>query len=318
MMKIRITILLILSMVFLQSASTFAQGDLAAILEVVDEGVEVKRVNTDQWLAIRAEAIVGVGDSIRTSETGRARITFFSDGVETTVEPATEIIIEAFNGDAEPDGSFTLSVRVVAGQTLQRLDRALDEDSDYNVETPGASLVARGTNFAVRVEPSGRSGMLVFDGVVGAENDSSAADVPAQFGIRAAVGDAISDVVRADTFAQLDAALDGCSVIVTTPDDVRLNARLGPSLDFPAVGTIDADAITNVKGVTESGGWYRIDFRGGFAWVLSSTASIQGECAGLRQFPDDAPAEDPMLYEFVGDPVELDDLLTPEADPESE
>ncbi len=285
-------------------------GELAATLEVLAPGVEVQRVNTVNWIAVNVEAIVGVGDTIRTDDTGRARITFFADGVETELLPNTEYRIEQFRGSEE---SFNISVEVVIGQTVQRLSRLLDANSSYDVSTPGMALAARGTAFAIRVEPTGRSAMLVSEGTVNAANESGEADVPPEYGIRAEVGQPLSDVVRASTFDELDAALDGCTVSISTQDDVRLNVRIGPGLDFPRVGTIDPAEITTFIGVVESGGWYRIEFNGGFGWVLSSTADIDSGCAGLRQFPDDYGPEDVSLYTTIGEEIDLSDwAVTPE------
>lgn len=309
----RLMITLLLLLVF--AVGSVQAQDLAAVMEVLSGTVEMQRVGTSQWLPVNVEAIVGVGDTIRTDDTGSARITFFANGVDTVLESNTEYRIEVFEGDED---TFQISARVLAGQTQQRLNRVLDAESSYDVITPGVNLVARGTVFAVRVEDDGRSAMLVTEGVVGADNDAGNADVPAEFGIRADEGGALSDVVRASTFDQLDSALDGCNVAVSTPDDVRLNVRLGASEDFARVGSLAADDISILKGVTASGSWYRVDFRGGYGWILSSTAEIQGTCAGLRVFEDDFGPEDATLYEFLGDPISLDDLNLPAADADTE
>jgi uncharacterized protein YraI len=295
--------------------SLFAQDDLAAVMTVLDAGVEVQRVNTQQWIPVSIEAIVGVGDTIRTDDSGRALVTFFADGVETELEPNTTYRIDTFSGN---DEQFTLTVEVLIGQTKQRLDRVLDAGSSYDVITPGASLVARGTVFDVRVEDDGRSGMIVSEGVVEATADDATSDVPDGFGVRADAGGELSDVVAATTFDQLDAALDGCTVALTTVDDVRINVRTGASTSFPTVGSVSAEEVTLAYGTVEGESWYRIAFRGGFGWILSSTATLQGECAGLRVFETGTGPEDASLYEFLGDPVSADDLTAPEATSDDE
>ncbi len=262
--------------------------ELAATLEVLSPGVEVLRADTVNWVSIKIEAIIAFGDIIRTDETGRARVTFFSDGVDTELLPNTEYKIEHFRGDSE---SFSIEVQVIAGETVQRLTKLLDSTSNYNIITPGMELVARGTQFAIRVEGSGRSAMLVSEGAVDASAQSQAANVPPGFGVRANAQETLSDVVAAATFEQLDAALDGCSVVVTTTDDVSLNVRSGPATTFEQIGTITAIELIRFFGKTESGNWYRIPFQGDFAWVLSSTAEVDENCAGLRLFPDDYDPE---------------------------
>ncbi|MCU0512985.1 MAG: FecR domain-containing protein [Anaerolineae bacterium] len=259
-------------------------NELAAVLEVLSAGVEVQRVNTTNPIAVRVEAIVGMGDVIRTDNTGRARITFFEDGAETELLPNTEYRIERFQGDAE---TFQIQVTVLFGQTIQRLGRILNAASSYDVQTPAMILAARGTEFAVRVEEDGRSAMLVTRGLVAADGTDSAADVAVGFGVRTEVDAALSDVVRARSFAELDAALDGCSAELTTPDDVSLNVRQSPDTASALIGNIAAADVTRLFGRTERRGWYRIPFGDGFGWVLSSTARIERDCAGLRIFPND-------------------------------
>lgn len=268
-----------------------AQADLAATLEVLQAGVEIQRVNTTQWLPVRVEGIVGVGDTIRTDATGRARITFFADGTDTELLPGTEYRIQTFNGN---DTTFNLTAEVLIGQTLQRLNRLLDANSSYNILTPGMGLVARGTQFAIRVEDGGRSAMLVQEGTVEAEPeetpdtpDERTVTVAAGFGVRAEEDAPLSDVVQATTFDQLDAALDGCPAVLTTPDDVSLNVREGPSLEAAIIGYLPASEVTLLFGQVEEAGWYRVPFADsatGFGWVLSSTVEIDETCAGLRGF----------------------------------
>ncbi|MFQ3646893.1 MAG: FecR domain-containing protein [Anaerolinea sp.] len=264
--------------------SAQAQTDLAATLEVLNAGVSVRRVNTAAFIPVSQEAIVGVGDVIRTDGTGRARITFFADGVDTELLPDTEYTIDRFSGT---EVTFRLSVTVVIGQTIQRLARLIDTESIYDVRTPGMTLVARGTEFAVRVESTGRSAMLVSEGQVESTQQTENALVPAGFGIRAGVNEGLSDVVRASTFAELDAAIDGCAVSISMPDDVSFNVRQAPAVTATLVGVITPSEVTLAYGVVEGGRWYRIAYRGGFGWVLSSTATVAAGCAGLRVFPPD-------------------------------
>ncbi len=288
MIKRQVFMALGLLITLLLSFVVTAQNEFAATLEVLKAGVEVQRVNTANFISVSVEAIVGVGDTIRTDETGSARVTFFADGTDVTLDPNTEYRIVEFQGDEE---DFQLTVEVLVGQTTHRLNRVLGANSSYDVETPGMTLAAQGTVFEIRVEDSGRSGMLVSEGVVDAETDDGSADVPSEFGVRSAVNEPLSDVVRASTFEELDSALDGCSVSVTTVDDVSINVRVAPSLEQERIGIISASDIDTFYGVSETGQWYRIMFEDDFGWILSSSASVDSSCAGLRVF-ENASFED--------------------------
>ncbi|MCC6612425.1 MAG: FecR domain-containing protein [Anaerolineae bacterium] len=281
---------------------------LAATLEVLAAGVEVRRVDTSNWISVAVESIVGAGDTIRTDDTGRARITFFADGTDVELSPNTEFEVTHFQGT---DDAFTIELEVFAGETLQRIGRALGADSRYEVQTPVMTLAARGTVFAIRSEGAERTGMLVLEGTVGASHADESEQVPEAHGVRADDETGLSDVVRASSFAELDAALDGCAVSVAYDDDVSFNVRVQPSGDAPRVGTLLPSEIERVYGVTASGGWYRVGFRDAYGWIRSSALAVEGGCAGLRVFDDDTPPEDAALYSSLGDAVTLDDLLTP-------
>lgn len=281
-----ISIIILLSLVMSFSAS--AQDDLAAILEVLEGEVQVQRVGTSNPLPVSVEAIVGVGDTVFTNETGRARITFFADGIETEVLPNTVYRIDAFNGN---DEEFNISIEVLLGETLQQIERALGANSSYEINTPSMTLAARGTIFDVRVEDTGRAAMLVHEGLVEADAEMKDDSVDAGFGIRSTNNGGLSDVVRADHFDQLDSALDGCSVSINvadgTNDDISLNIRSGPSRDLPILGYIIPADVTLSLGTIEGGGWYRIQSSDGFGWVSVSDLVVDSNCSGLRVFASD-------------------------------
>src|SRR5512134_17597 len=110
-MKIKIIRTMIIAAgLLLTSFLASAQDEYAATLEVLNAGVEVQRVNTVNPIAVEVEAIVGVGDIIRTDDTGQARITFFADGTDATLEPNTEYRIVKFQAD---DQDFQLTVEAL-------------------------------------------------------------------------------------------------------------------------------------------------------------------------------------------------------------
>lgn len=143
--------------------------------------------------------------------------------------------------------------------------------------------------------------MLTFDGLVEAVGGREAAQVPPGFGLRA-VEAKLSDVVPATTFAELDAALDGCPGSFSTDADVRLNVRVGPGTSFNKVGTIAPEDIANLIGIDPSGKWYRIPFRDGYGWVLAEAmrVTIEDSCVALAPYPA-THSEDIARYSLVGE-----------------
>ena len=87
------------------------------------------------------------GDRVITSNPGSALITFV-DGSEQELDAGTEIQIVAV-GTTSGGGTLTILAQAV-GVTIDRV-ADLTEDSTYQVETPLATAVVRGTVFRTRV-----------------------------------------------------------------------------------------------------------------------------------------------------------------------
>jgi uncharacterized protein YraI len=274
--------------------------ELVASLEVLEAGVQVKRVDTAVWVPINVETLVGQGDRIRTDTTGQARITFFVDGSTAILEPGTEVHIVEYAGTED---QFRLTVEVLIGITRQQFGRLIESGSSYEVLTPGVAMTVRGTDFSVRVEDDGRSSLLTHEGMVAASASGTSADVPTDFGVRSAVDAPLSDVVPATTFEELDTALDGCAGAITTPADVKLNVRLGPGLDKEIVGTVAPANVANIIGSTEDSSWYRIPFRNGYGWVSSAgmEVTVDPTCPGGIAIYSEDKLEDPSRYGLFGE-----------------
>ncbi len=327
-----------------QGSTPTSSGNLVATLAVTSATVEVQRAGTSEWVAVDRETLFGVGDKVRTDAKGTAQITFFSDGTETDVMPNSEYELDTFSGS---DTQYQLSATVLLGQTVQRIAKLLD-GSSYTVNSTGLDLAVRGTVLAVRVEPSGRSATIVETGIVhvrskGTSGDAASAmpssthaiiasataaatsngysssqqteaDVPAGFGVRAEPNKSLSDVVPATTFAELDAALDGCKAALSLSGDVQLNVRLGPGLNFPRVGSLDNNQTLIVLGQTKTSGWYRVPFKGGVGWILvSSGLKLAPTCVKFNPYPDNWPGEDAARYTGLSPDINLALTMTPTA-----
>ncbi len=287
-MRHAIVLLLILGSIlpFLSSsvATVHAQDELVATLEVFNAGVEIKRAGTDLWLPVNIESLVGQGDAIRTDETGEALITFFADGTSSEIEPNTEMVINEFIGDED---SFKLTLEVLRGITRQQFESLLDQDSDssYQVITPGITMTVRGTDFAVRVEDSGRSALITTDGLVDADNTA----VEHGFGVRAEENGPLSDVVPATNFEELDAALDGCAASNALSGDILFVVRRAPDMDSQVITTLTPTEIGEVFGVSADEGWYRIPLDNPtfeYGWVSAALVELGDNCTMLREFPN--------------------------------
>ncbi|HMO78428.1 MAG TPA: FecR family protein [Candidatus Paceibacterota bacterium] len=121
-------------------ATDVSVGDAAASWRVID--VETKVVN---------------GDRIKTSASGRALITQDSD-IVTSIDNNSELVVEV--GE---DNKSTI-LKLAAGQTWTKINRALEQDEVYEVHTPTIVAAVRGTSFGVKTDPA--SQITVTEGTV--------------------------------------------------------------------------------------------------------------------------------------------------------
>jgi hypothetical protein len=294
--KLLLTVVLCFVLALLAPQLVQAQTvNLVGHLTVTKPGVAVQRANTSTFIAVATESLIGAGDSIRTDKDGTATLSFDQDVIVLKMSPSSETAIAKF--EQTSDG-FDLQIRVKNGLTEQTSLRSLDTKSSSLLLLPAFSVqMLEGTSQA-RVEASGRSALLIAaTGHVTVDSgDHKAVDIPAKSGVRQAVGEAISDVVPATTFPILDAAIDGCPSHVVLEGDVRLNVRLGASLNFPKIGELDSNSDIQAMGIAATGGWYRIRYSGGYGWITLPTLPLDKSCAGLRPFAAKYGPEDVSLY----------------------
>ena len=105
---------------------------------------------------------LGVGDTITTGDNGSASLTFF-DGSVMEIKANSEILINELSTSST--GSTTVSLNEVVGSTINRIGKLVDSASKYEVETPAAVAVVRGTVFDLLVQQNGTT-------TVKAEQDS--------------------------------------------------------------------------------------------------------------------------------------------------
>jgi hypothetical protein len=278
-----------------------------AQLRVAGGVVEVQRINTAAWVPVRTESLVGVGDGIRTADGGRGTVSFLDGVLALDLSEQTEIVLEALSGDGT---AFTTRLKVLRGFATYRTVRSLGEAEQFIVVTPGFSAVVQQGGGTLRVEPSSRSALLLPTG--GAATVKADAGTPVGVsegqGVRSEPESAtapLSDVVNVNSFPRLDSALDGCPSVIRLADDVQLNVRLGPSRSFPRIGGLADGTDVQAMGVTNSSGWYRLKYKGGFGWIEVRTLPLARACAGLRVFPDGHGPENFAMFGDLTEKIEL-------------
>jgi hypothetical protein len=140
-------------------------GDAVAISQTqakfvnLDGKVQVKKVNSVQWVNADFHTSLDKGDQIQTSADGAARITF-ADGTTYTVQPGTFITVEENSmGREQPSSS---AVRINIGQVDLKTPNYSSPDSKaaVSMEDSVASLHSN-SSAAVKTDPANKENEIV-------------------------------------------------------------------------------------------------------------------------------------------------------------
>ncbi len=281
-----------------------AQGgtNLVGRLRTTTPRLEMRRINTAGWVALRRESLFGVGDSARTNKSGAGQISLLDGLLTLDLAGDSQATLTAFRGNVN---AFTAEIRVEGGVFVATSRRILPDSnapSSYRIVTPAFTAALLSGTARFRIEAGGRSSVIVGVGgrVEVTGSDGAKATLNAGQGLRAEPDSALSEVVPAESLPTLDVALDGCPSNLQLTGDVRQNVRLGAGLDYDIVGSLPSDTALRVMGVTGSGGWYRILFAGGYGWLNVARLPLPASCIGLRIFPDKFGPEDRARYRADG------------------
>ncbi len=140
-------------------APTPPQADSIATLEPVQGLIQYQTAaaaaaDPASWQTAFEPVFVGEGDRIRTDRAGQAYLTFF-EGAETEIGPSTLVIVSTL--DLGPSGEFNVSLDVLVGSALSSVEVALDPEDRFEIHTPSATAVVRGTRWWTIVAPNGQS-----------------------------------------------------------------------------------------------------------------------------------------------------------------
>lgn len=160
--------------------------NLAAVLEVTSDGVEILPNGTTQWIAVSGRSGVSAGDSIRTNNTGSAFLVWFEDGTLIEIEPNSWLYINEFKGTG-PGGLFSIDITLVVGRIFNNVKTLVDPNSRYMVKTPTMQTSVRGTILGVDVSPRLDTTLVVNEGSVAGTQGTPASvlfEVNAGFWVR--------------------------------------------------------------------------------------------------------------------------------------
>ena len=128
----------------------------------VSGDVQVLRSGSTESVNATNGMELAVGDTITTGDNGSAKLTFF-EGSVMEIKANSEILVNELS--TATTGSTTVSLMEQVGSTINRIGKLVDSSSKYEVETPAAVAVVRGTVFDLLVQQNGTT-------TVKAEEDS--------------------------------------------------------------------------------------------------------------------------------------------------
>ncbi|MBM3157310.1 MAG: FecR domain-containing protein, partial [Chloroflexi bacterium] len=110
--------------------------------------VQVQKKGSTAWTNATNGMKLAVGDTLKTGNNGSAEIRFF-EGSVMEVKANSQVVIEDLSLAAT--GSTSVGLKQLIGNTVNRVGQLVDSASGYEVETPAAVAVVRGTAFSLAV-----------------------------------------------------------------------------------------------------------------------------------------------------------------------
>ncbi|MFC1873890.1 FecR domain-containing protein, partial [Chloroflexota bacterium] len=145
-------------------------------LTIYSGGVQIKYSESDSWQNADDGIIISTGSSIKTASDSHALIAFF-EGSTVKIEPDT--VLEIIKVEHNAENAATILLRQFVGRTWSLVTNKEGQDSRYQVETPSATVVVKGTLFATIVDERGATRVATTRGLVGVTAEGQEVNVPA-------------------------------------------------------------------------------------------------------------------------------------------
>ncbi|MFC2122221.1 FecR domain-containing protein, partial [Bacteroidota bacterium] len=132
-------------------------------VSLLSGSVEVQGSGADSWQAGQDGMTLSVGDRIKTAAGSHAILTFF-EGSTTKLDAGTDVEIKRLEfAEGQPT---VIVMKQWLGRTWSRVVKMTDSGSQYEIETPSAVAMVRGTLFATDVNETGATQVATTEGLV--------------------------------------------------------------------------------------------------------------------------------------------------------
>lgn len=153
-------------------------------LSILNGSVEFQKGGADSWQSGTDDMTLAMDTKVKTTGDAHAVLTFF-EGSTIKLEPNTLVGIEQMEfADGE---SSRIVVKQFRGRTWSHVEK-MSTASYYEIETPSASVIARGTLFAVDVNEADVTKVTTSEGLVSVIAQGEEVDLAANQQVQVEVG----------------------------------------------------------------------------------------------------------------------------------
>ncbi len=210
---------------------------------------------------------LGVGDTITTGNNGSANLTFF-DGSVMEIKANSEILVNELS--TASTGSTAVSLKETVGSTINRIGKLVDSSSKYEVDTPAAVAVVRGTVFDLLVQQNGTT-------TVKAEQDSVSFTAS---GVTVTVNQGFQSTAVKNGTPSTPSAIITTTPTATPTSTSTSGETLGDIYGVGRnIGDVKFDQVMTTSGQTQPMTWH-VYMKN--AWLINSM-KIRYEITGLDQ-----------------------------------
>jgi hypothetical protein len=132
-------------------------------LSILSGNVQIQSPGSDVWQEANDGITLQASTRVRTMPNSYAMLTFF-EGSSLKLEPNTDITIQQVESGKQ--GSRDIVLKQWLGKTWNRVVKRVDPATHYEIQTPTASAVVRGTLFAIEVDETGSTIVRTTEGLV--------------------------------------------------------------------------------------------------------------------------------------------------------
>ncbi len=291
-------------------------GDALATLDVIDERIDVRTADTEDFEPGSTGMGLDEGDSIRSNDTGFGELGYF-DGSWMRIEARATLTIEELS---DVEDASVVETSIDGGRLWTRAEKLTGSEDRFEVDTPVATASVRGTRFSIDCtvgwsdyegatgdDPELACEFIVIEGVVvvtlpdGTEIELEAAQrlvVPDDDRDPIGPDDLIPDELYESPWVQKNLGVDA-----EKPDADEL---IGDEESQSAIGaaTLDRDWEVEVDVVSSTDPRYAVGSTGDGFWQITTDCD-DGDCTSQRRVVDANGA--PALRDGAGQPV-VDDI----------